>query len=111
MATKESKDEALINAFIKFFMQFGMTEEAAKKLLEGVSADDLRNSPEIRKIITEDVEQTKRRQEEERAKAEREKRKLELIKKLEALKPQLDATEAERKKLMEQRDEILRNLT
>ncbi len=108
-------DEDLRNAFIRLFIRFGMDKEKAKKTLEGVSGADLRNSPEIKRIINEDVERTRKKQEEERAKAEKERAEKEkerlALKKLEALKPQIETAEAQFKKLSEERDQILKSLT
>ena len=97
--------------FFSLFRHMGTSEEEVKKLFEGVSEDDLRNSPEIRRIIEEDFENNKKREEEKIAKAERERKRLELLAKLEALKPQLDAAEAKHKKLLEQREELLKSLS
>jgi hypothetical protein len=108
---KASRGETqLVEEFVTLFKRSGKTEEEAREIMAGVSGAALKNSPEIRKIIDEEVENIRREEEEKISKAKREQERLELLKKLESLKPQVEAAEAEHKKLLEQRDEILKNL-
>ena len=110
MSNKRSEQE-LLNSFINLFKLLGMEEENAKKLFEGISGADLKNSPEIRKLIDEHFEIIKIRREEERMRERREQEKLKLLERVKSLDSQIENVEAEHKKLLEQRDEILRNLT
>jgi hypothetical protein len=103
-------EQELLSSFMNLFKASGMEEEKVNKLFEGISGADLQNSPEIKRILEKDFEESRKREEERQLQAKREHERLELLRKLKKLEPQIENAEAELKKLSEVRDQILKSL-
>jgi hypothetical protein len=101
-------ERELIDSFITFFKLLGLTEEEAREKLSGISGEDLKNDPEIRRIIEEEYERNRKK--EELTKAKKEEERQELLEKVKSLDSQITDAETERKKLLKEKDEILKSL-
>ncbi len=113
----EENDADSLQKFLDLLILLGTPRGEAAKKLQGITWKQLKGNPEIRKTIEElwaSCENDKERHEEERRlkelKEERKRNLADLEKQLIVAQSQVEATEAEYKKLLEQRDEILKSL-
>jgi len=108
----------LLEEFVTLFKRSGKTEEEAREIMAGISGADLKNSPEIKRLIEEaaiDSEKWEKRSalrdELQAVEAQLKAAEIEHRDLRQKLEQQIEVSEAEYKKRLDRRDEILRKLS